>query len=479
MPLVVAEYGAFQIVVKYLHQKQKGGVWYFRRRIPEDVQRHYPNLNKAGVMFVSLKTKNQSEAAQKANQMALEQEALWKNLRSGELETTKDVDAAAIALLDSFGFAPYQGDRLDTENAHYGRFLDELHFQAGTHPDAVDSNWQDQLPMVHHRAAELLHNNSKPPLLLSEALTEYQSIKGENPQSRQGKTRAKVVNDFASLFGDLPITRYTRQNANDFRDHLLAKGNTTSTVQRRLNDIRPVFRTVAREHELEDKGIFEAILIAGLGKDVTARVPFTTKEILAIQSACREIDDDKRWLVALLGESGLRLAEAVGLRTEDVFLNCEYPYIKVVEHDVRSLKTKGSNRTVPLVGAGRWAVERAIKHQKNGFLFPKYINFSTNPFKHNADSASATLNKWLIRLSPKDGGKKTMHSFRHSVQDRLRDSGAPEELRNAICGWKNAGVGASYGEGFSMERKTICLSKIVLETEVNSLDEAGSQPTKR
>lgn len=85
MPLVVAEYGAFQIVVKYLHQKQKGGVWYFRRRIPEDVQRHYPNLNKAGVMFVSLKTKNQSEAAQKANQMALEQEALWQPTSASKL----------------------------------------------------------------------------------------------------------------------------------------------------------------------------------------------------------------------------------------------------------------------------------------------------------------------------------------------------------------------------------------------------------
>ena len=373
MSLIVAEYGAFQIVVKYLRQKNKGGVWYFRRRVPDDVRGHYPSLNKAGVLFVSLKAKNQSEAAKKANQMALEQDALWRKLRDGEIDASKDVDSAAIALLSSFGFVPYQGDKLETDNAHHDRFIDELDFQAEVQGRIIDPTWQEQLPLVHRRAAELLHSSERPPILLSEALIEFQSMKGEDPSSRQGKTRAKVVGEFVTLFGDLPITRYSRQNANDFRDHLLAKGNSTTTVQRRLTDIRPIFKTISRERELDDKGIFEAILIAGLGEDVNARVPFTADEILAIQSKCREIDDDKRWIIALLSDTGLRLAEAIGLRVVDVDLNCEWPHLTVVEHEVRSLKTKGSSRTVPLVGAGRWAVERAIKHQRNGFLFPRYI----------------------------------------------------------------------------------------------------------
>ncbi len=162
MSLIVAEYGAFQIVVKYLHQKNKGGVWYFRRRVPDDVRGHYPSLNKAGVLFVSLKTKNQLEAAKKANQMALEQDALWRNLRDGEVDASKDVDSAAIALLSSFGFVPYQGDKLETDNAHYDRFIDELHFQAEVQGGIIDPAWQEQLPIVHRRAAELLHSDLPP-----------------------------------------------------------------------------------------------------------------------------------------------------------------------------------------------------------------------------------------------------------------------------------------------------------------------------
>ena len=60
-----------------------------------------------------------------------------------------------------------------------------------------------------------------------------------------------------------------------------------------------------------------------------------------------------------------------------------------------------------------WGVKQAISSAKNEFLFPRYCN----KHKCKADYASSTLNKWLRGHVP-DGC--VVHSFRHSMRDRLR-----------------------------------------------------------
>lgn len=62
MPLVIFEAGAILVMARYIEQKTTNGVWYFRRRVPRDVQRHYPKLNKRGELYFSLQTKDRSEA---------------------------------------------------------------------------------------------------------------------------------------------------------------------------------------------------------------------------------------------------------------------------------------------------------------------------------------------------------------------------------------------------------------------------------
>jgi hypothetical protein len=36
-----------------------------------------------------------------------------------------------------------------------------------------------------------------------------------------------------------------------------------------------------------------------------------------VQSECRAIDDDMRWLIALISDTGMRLAEGAGLLKQD------------------------------------------------------------------------------------------------------------------------------------------------------------------
>jgi len=44
-----------------------------------------------------------------------------------------------------------------------------------------------------------------------------------------------------------------------------------------------------------------------------------------------------------------------------------------------------------------------------------------------------------------------IHSFRHSLRDRLRAVQCPSDMIDQIGGWSTAGVGQSYGEGYRLD----------------------------
>ena len=134
----------------------------------------------------------------------------------------------------------------------------------------------------------------------------------------------------------------------------------------------------------------------------------------------------------------MRLSEAAGLATEDIVLDADIPHVIIRPHPWRRLKTKGSERTLPLVGCSLWAAKRAVEaSQHYPHLFEKGCT---------ANSASAALNKWLKQTI---GDGYVMHSFRHSMRDRLRAVNCPSEMIDQIGGWSKRSVGKGYGEGYS------------------------------
>ena len=104
------------------------------------------------------------------------------------------------------------------------------------------------------------------------------------------------------------------------------------------------------------------------------------------------IDDDMRWLIALISDNGMRLGEAAELHLDDIRLNEPIPHIDLKLHPWRSLKTKGSERCVRLIGVALWATRRIVENSmESKFAFPRYCN----EVACNANSASNGLNKWL------------------------------------------------------------------------------------
>nr|WP_246720614.1 tyrosine-type recombinase/integrase [Methylocystis sp. H4A] len=234
---------------------------------------------------------------------------------------------------------------------------------------------------------------------------------------------------------------------------MLAKSKTTS-VKRRFNVINAVFNAANHEHALTLNNPFSGIRIANLGSDTEKREEFTPDELKTLATACRQIADDRRYIIAIILDSGARLGEIVGLRVSDVFLDALVPYIHIRPFSGRSLKTTSSDRKVPLVGEALWAAKRAIEGKDlSGPLFPDY-----GPAK--ADSASNALNKWVREYL---GIPKTMHGLRHTMRTRMRVAAIPEEIQNRIGGWtEGTSVSRGYGS-YPLELLRKHLEKVVVD----------------
>ena len=79
-------------------------------------------------------------------------------------------------------------------------------------------------------------------------------------------------------------------------------------------------------------------------------------------------DDEIRWLVALISDTGMRLGEAVGLLKSDIKLDSKIPYIELKPHSWRSLKTKGSERNIPIIGSSLWACKKILESNNDSIF---------------------------------------------------------------------------------------------------------------
>ena len=309
----------------------------------------------------------------------------------------------------------------------------------------LEREWNELLFTVSATGSvyDLLHDKPIALPTLSEARETYCEMKGRADDRRFVRYTSRVVSEIVQLAGDKVINGYTRNDALLFRDSLLKREVSYNTVKRNFECIRAIWNFAARENGISDPNPF-ANMNYGNGAAAVKRMPIPIDDIRKVQQLCYQKDDDIRWLIALLSDTGMRLAEAAGLAKEDVFFDRKIPHVRLCERPWRPLKTRSSERDVPLVGAALWAVKRAVESSPDEYLFPRYC--SDDGCK--ADYASNSLNKWLRKHVPNGC---VVHSFRHSMRDRLRAVECPAEIIDQIGGWTTSGVGQQYGEGFTLK----------------------------
>jgi len=279
--------------------------------------------------------------------------------------------------------------------------------------------------------------------LLSEAADVYLRLKGigRSKKFHQGVERHLAY--AVKALGDRPIASFTAQDATKLRDWLLAKGLKVESVKRCFAVLRAMINLTIREHGLIYKNPFSNTFMPDLN-DRKRRKPIPLSDVRKVQLLCRCLDDDLRWLLAKRSDTGLRLAEAAGLSIADIHLDGPIPHLNIQPHKRRPLKTRSSERLVPLAGSALWGARRAVENQSGQFAFPRY----TNEEACNAASASTALNKWMKSHIPEDC---VVHSFRHSMRDRLSDVECPPDITGAIGSWSGKTIEQGYGEGYPLD----------------------------
>ena len=270
---------------------------------------------------------------------------------------------------------------------------------------------------------------------LSEIAAEYLALK----QIDQTPPRV-ALSTFISLAGDRDVSEYTRQDAKLFVHHLEMKGNKTATIRRRINSLSAIINYAYSELELDKRNPFTRLFIQNEGADVFKRRTFTNDQLKWGYDKALSSGSTIKLFMPLLGETGCRLAEIVGLRLEDINLDSDLIHIR--PNSARRLKNKTIERVVPLVGYAKLAKEQALTQADDEWLFPQYLKVGHCYATH----ASNAVNKWLKR----DFGGLTAHSLRHTFRDRLRAVECPMDMIDQIGGWRSVGgVGTNYGHGYS------------------------------
>ena len=361
---------------------QKSGIWYFSRRVPADLRRHY----RTGRIAYSLRTKLLRDARVRAMSDAAKLDRHWHILR------------------------------ISSDDLPGKHLLNDAVQESATVSSVDDHS-------------------------LKAAVAVYLRLKGNDRPPTFEATVRRSCRYLIDCCGMKRLKDYVRSDATKFRDYLFAKGLNGASVARIFGTVRAVINLALSEFGLSIVNPFSNVYFDH-SVGVKKRLPIKPEDIKKDQEECFNADDEKRWLIALIADTGMRLAEGAGLLKSDFIEHDGILSVNIRPHPWRPLKTASSARIIPLVGSAKWAAGRILAQPDSSqFAFANYNDSQ----RTNANSASAALNKWL---KSKIGQGYPIHSFRHSMRDRLRAVECPSDVIDQIGGWLTQGVGNAYGEGY-------------------------------
>ena len=296
------------------------------------------------------------------------------------------------------------------------------------------------IPAIHLVSSNEVSDDSSPNI--TDALDLYLRLKGESKDKTFIRTATRNVEYIIKVLGNRHLKSYSSSDASKFRDWLMEQGMSNSTLKRVFSSVKAIINLSINEYGLDITNPFSKAYLPSIENEI--RESIRLKDIRVIQTESKKEDDELRWLLLLLSDSGMRLSEALGLSKDDINLNSNLPHVKLIPHKWRRLKTRNSERCIPLIGASLWASKKILEHQNNSvYAFPRY----TSVDNCNANSASAALNKWLKSKLTND---YVVHGLRHSFRDRLRAIECPSEIIDQLGGWSLRSIGQGYGKGYGL-----------------------------
>ena len=437
------------VMAKYIQRRED--TYQFYLRVPAHLHQHYGKTR----IRQSLNTKDERVAMREGEKLARTYQAEFKALSQGIKATSVETALAGKALAEQYGLDEFIDHVIDPLRAKYAQG------DALIYDDAAPS---DYLSPQQIEAWKFLVNANATKLSNAFELYLKTHKRGNDPAFIEKQRRD--WNILISAIGDIEFSDLSRVHARHVVDVLLEQGKKTTTVRRTLTSLSAITAAAIRELAIVRSNPFEKLGIQGEGEDAKESVVASSNQLRQIVTAVKSntkkpyTQSATALLILMQLEVGARIGELSGLATDDVVLAHEIPHLVIRRNPWRTLKTKVSERRVPLVGVALEAARAALAlprdatgEDKGKGLFRQYAH------KRGNDSASAAVNKRL------DSWGMTSHAFRHTMEDRLREAGCPEDIRNAIQGHTNGSAAEKYGKGHPLKNIRDWMQQVALPVE--------------
>lgn len=445
------------------HLMERSGWYYYYRQVPARLRSFYEGRK----IRIALGTQSMEVARLRRDELADADDDYWAQLKlsldlekAGEqMDTTfakkRYEIAKARALAAGFKFRPVDQLADPAQIEDIVRRLMHIENTAASdgslNPQVIDA---------------VLGGVEPPSVTISEAMQIYQTdimkaeLRGKSPAQLKlwQQTKDRSLRYFTEVMSDMDIGQIEREDAQAYfkwwNDQVLPddpneKPKSPKTANKHFGDIRDLYgKYYTFMGDEERPNPFRNLSFKTKKGKQNKRPPFSNDWVrnrILNTGSMDGLTAEIFLITCILIETGCRPGEVINLRREDIRLDAKVPFIQVAERDDRVQKTdKGTIREIPLVGVALEAAKRAP------LGFPKYHD-KTNSF---SAAASAAFTRRKLFETP----NHVMYSFRHSMEDRMKEAGIDYELRLLILGHDNKRP--EYGTGGSMEYRRSALRQV-------------------
>jgi len=377
---------------------RRGTRYYFRARVPKDLQGHYGRTE----LLISLKTSDRHGA-----------------------------DNALVALKASL-FAEFA----------------RLRQQEG--PQTVTAS-----PLTGPKSIRMPSDRTEVSGPSLDDLIAYWASQGEKrPRTiMEAETAKRRLLDMA---GDLPASRIEKRHAVALKDKLLADGLSAATIKKQINLLKAVFE-IAVANDLVANNPFHGVKLVKPKVERKARVPFDSDDLKRIFSSpvfsqgvrsAGGKGEAAIWIPRIALWTGMRLEEIGQLAVADIKEADGIPFIHVTDvgGNGKKLKTATSRRRIPvhpaLIAAGFLDYVAKMREERQSRLFPLVL--SAHGLQATA-SWSTWFGRYLRNVIGIRDERKVFHSFRHGFKDACRRCGISKEIHDRLTGHASRDIGDQYG----------------------------------
>lgn len=288
-----------------------------------------------------------------------------------------------------------------------------------------------------------------------------EKVSGCGPYEAKRKWRRfqLATEDFEKLMPGHPdVLKIEARHANEYRAKLIQSVNDgkfkSDVAKKRLQWLKMIFAVVFTSDYSQLTNPFGNLRGFKI-EDAAKRKPFTEEEVQIInrELAVSNISDEAKAIITLGQYTGCSVRELVLLECGDINLDAEIPYISIRPNSARTKVKNGGtrHRSLPLV-------EEALEVMRkfpNGF--PSYRN-EKGPGRMNG-----TMSDFFTRRTPGKGH----YSFRHRIDDLLKNSGCDIGVKAGVMGHAMTGHNLYYGEGYALQVKLDALNRAFGNNKIN------------